>query len=269
MADNYMIKELSFALYCIKKNVQSSSELRTSFLMNIVGMMINNTAFVLLWVFFSQAVGTVGGWGPYDVIGLMGFNAICYGVGFCLFYGIFKLPEYVAGGTFDRFLLSPKSTLFVVMTSSIAVSGLGDIVFGSICLVAFGIIIHATLLQISLALLGIVCASIMFVSLAIASHSVAFFFTDGRSISRALFEVFFTPSMFHGGAYQGVLRIFFIFVVPSLVLGALPAEIMRDISLSKLLMIAVLVPLWGAFSIWIFHRGIRKYESSNLMGFSG
>jgi len=33
-----MFKELYFALYAVKKNIVSSAELRTSFLMNVIGM---------------------------------------------------------------------------------------------------------------------------------------------------------------------------------------------------------------------------------------
>ena len=64
-----MMKELKFALYAIKKNIQSSAELRTSFLMNIVGMSINNTAFIILWGFFVKSVGVIGGWTVADIIG--------------------------------------------------------------------------------------------------------------------------------------------------------------------------------------------------------
>jgi hypothetical protein len=44
------MKELHFALYAIKKNIQNSAELRTSFLTTIIGMAINNSAFLFLWI---------------------------------------------------------------------------------------------------------------------------------------------------------------------------------------------------------------------------
>jgi ABC-2 type transport system permease protein len=55
-----MMREIYFALYAIKKNIQSSAELRTSFLMNVFGMAINNTAFIFLWVSFVHSVGIIG-----------------------------------------------------------------------------------------------------------------------------------------------------------------------------------------------------------------
>src|SRR3990167_859684 len=130
----FMIKELSFALYAIKKNIQSSAELRTSFLMNIVGMTINNTAFIILWGFFVKSVGVIGGWTVADIIGLQGFVAICFGIVFSAGAGIRKLADYTASGAFDRFMLSPKNLLVRIATSSFGVSALGDIVFGIVCL---------------------------------------------------------------------------------------------------------------------------------------
>src|SRR3989338_6542662 len=104
-----MMKELKFALYAIKKNIQNSAELRTSFLMNIVGMSINNTAFIILWGFFVKSVGVIGGWTVADIIGLQGFVALCFGIVFSAGAGIRKLADYTASGAFDRFMLSPKN----------------------------------------------------------------------------------------------------------------------------------------------------------------
>src|SRR3989344_493757 len=233
-----MMKELYFALYAIKKNIQSSAELRTSFLMNIVGMSINNTAFIILWGFFVKSVGVIGGWTVADIIGLQGFVAICFGIVFSAGAGIRKLADYTASGAFDRSMLSPKNLLVRIATSSFGVSALGDIVFG-----------------------------IVFLAAAIAIYSTSFFFTDASSVTGSLFELFLTPSLFHGGAFQGAMRFIFTFAIPSLLIGALPVEIVRDISLGKLLLVGVLAIFWFIVSINIFNRAIKKYESSNFMTF--
>jgi ABC-2 type transport system permease protein len=270
MADNIdMWKELSFGLYCMKKNIQSSAELRTSFLTNVIGMMINNVALLIVWMFFAQAVGQVGGWTAYDMIGLMGFNAISYGAVFSMLGGLRRLPEYTASGAFDRFMLSPKNIIIRVTTSHLSVSAIGDVLYGIVCLVVYAAIIHATLFQFLLACVLIVLVIVVFFSAALVAHSVAFVLTDAISTASVGFELFFTPSMFHGGAFQGALRVFFIFVIPSLLISALPVEVMKNIDISKLALMTVLASLWCWFAIWIFYQGVRRYESANLGGFSG
>ncbi len=262
-----MMKELHFAVFAIKKNIQSSAELRTSFLMNIVGMSINNTAFIILWGFFVKSVGVIGGWTVADIIGLQGFVALCFGIVFSAGAGIRKFADYTASGAFDRFMLSPKNLLVRIATSSLSVSALGDIVFGVVCLGIYAFLIHATIYQILLITLLVIISTIVFLAAAIAIYSTSFFFTDASSVTGSLFELFLTPSLFHGGAFQGVTRFIFTFAIPSLLIGALPVEIVRDISLGKLLLVGVLAVSWFIVSIKIFNRAIKKYESSNFMTF--
>lgn len=262
-----MIKELRFALYAIKKNIQSSAELRTSFLMNIFGMAVNNTAFIILWGFFVKSVGVIGGWTVADIIGLQGFVALCFGIVFSAGAGIRKLADYTASGAFDRFMLSPKNLLVRIATSSFGVSALGDIVFGIVCLGIYAFLIHATIYQILLIALLVLISTIVFLAAAIAIYSMSFFFTDASSVTGSLFELFLTPSLFHGGAFQGVMRFIFTFAIPSLLIGALPVEIVRNISFGKLLLVGVLAVFWFIVSVSIFNRAIKKYESSNFMTF--
>lgn len=264
-----MMRELCFAFYAIKKNIQSSAELRTSFLMNIVGMAINNTAFIFLWAYFVKSVGTIGGWTVADIVGLQGFGALSFGIVFSIARGIRNLPDYTANGVFDRFMLSPKNLLVRVATSAFGVSALGDIVFGVTCLVIYAILIQANLFQILLTVILVVVSTLVFLSAIIAIYSVSFFFTDANPATTSLFELFFTPSIFSGGAFQGVIRFIFTFIIPSLLIGSLPVEVLRDIDVGKLLLIAGLSVVWFFVSIKFFYVAVKKYESSNFMTFGG
>lgn len=262
-----MFKEIRFALYAIKKNIQSSAELRTSFLMNIVGMAINNTAFIILWVFFVQSVGVIGGWNAADIVGLQGFAALSYGIVLSVAPGIRKLPDYVASGVFDKFMLSPKNLLLRVATSSFSASAVGDVVFGIICLVIYVFLIHAGIYQILLILALLILSTTVFLAMIIAIFSASFYFIDAGSVTNGLFELFLTPSLFHGGAFQGGIRFIFTFIIPSLLIGTIPVESVRDLSFVKLGLMVALAVLWLFISMKIFNRAIRKYESSNFMTF--
>lgn len=262
-----MIKEINFAFYAIKKNIQSSAELRTSFLMNIVGMAVNNTAFIIIWVFFVKSVGIINGWTAADIIGLMGFNALSYGIVFSGAAGIKKLADFVASGSFDRFMLSPKNLLVRVATSSFGVSALGDIVFGIACLIIYGLLIQISVAQVFLISLLVFISVLVFLAAAIAIYSASFLFTDANSVTSGLFELFLTPSLFHGGAFQGATRIIFTFFIPSLVVGALPVEITKNLSLGSLFVVGCIAVIWFLLSLKLFSMGVKKYESSNFMTF--
>ncbi|MEI6659943.1 MAG: ABC-2 family transporter protein [bacterium] len=263
-----MFKEIKFALYAIKKNIQSSAELRTSFMMNIVGMMINNSAFIILWVFFVKSVGVIGGWTAADIIGLQGFAALSYGVIFSVAVGIRKLPDYVASGSFDRFMLSPKNLLMRVATSAFNASSAGDVIFGAICIIVYGFLIHATTVQVLFAIALIILAVMVFFAIALIANSVSFFITDASGVvTGGLFELFLTPSLFHGGAFQGVMRFIFTFIIPALLIGAVPVEAIKNISVHQLIVTTVMAFVWLFISIKFFYKAVKRYESSNFMTF--
>ncbi|OGE83869.1 MAG: hypothetical protein A3B23_01290 [Candidatus Colwellbacteria bacterium RIFCSPLOWO2_01_FULL_48_10] len=262
-----MFKELRFALYAIKKNIQNNVELRTSFLMNVGGMAVNNIAFIILWVYFVKSVGVINGWTALDIIALQGFTALSYGLAYFLFAGIRKLPDYVATGGLDRFILSPKNLLLRIGTSWFVPSTLGDTLFGVICLVIYGIITSVTLYQIALMVLLIILSTIIFLGVSTAIYAMSLFFTDPESVTNSLYEIFLTPAIFHGGAFQGATRFFFTFIIPSLLVGALPVEIIRDISMSKLSILVALAIVWLIIPVAMFNKAIKKYESSNFMTF--
>lgn len=262
-----MFNEIRFAIYAIKKNIQGSAELRTSFMMNIIGMAINNTAFLTIWVFFVKSFGTIGGWQAADIVALLGFTTFGFGVVFAALAGFRRLPDCVNSGSFDGFLVSPKNLLVRIATSSFSAAAVGDVVFGAICLVVYAMMIKASLFQILLIVVLLVLAAIVFLAITIIVYSASFYFTDADAVATGFFELFLTPALFHGGAFQGVMRFVFTFIIPSLLIGALPIETVRAASLSSLATIAVLAVLWFLLALLIFRRAVRHYESSNFITF--
>jgi ABC-2 type transport system permease protein len=235
--------------------------------MNVIGMTINNIAFILLWIFFVQSVGVIHGWTAFDIIGLQGFVALSYGVVLSVAMGIRKLPEYVSSGVFDRFLLSPKNVLVRVATSAFGPSAVGDVIFGIVCLGIYATFLPIHFVQMILGFMLIIVSILVFFSCAIITFSVSFYFIDAQNVANGIFEIFFTPALFHGGVFQGVTRFVYTFLIPSLLIGILPVEIVRDTSLSQFALISCLSLMWLVLSVKIFNRAVRKYESANYMTF--
>ena len=90
---------------------------------------------------------------------------------------------------------------------------------------------------------------------------------DGENVSQGLYGMFISTSLYHGGAFTGVLKAIFVFIIPSLLLGAIPVELVKSISLSNICLISVVTILWLILSIVFFYKSLRKYESNNFFGF--
>jgi ABC-2 type transport system permease protein len=261
------MNDVRFALYSIKKNIRSSAELRSSFLMNVFGMALNDIAFIILWIFFVRSVGVVGGWTGAEIIGLMGFSAFSFGVIMSVFRGIFILPDYVASGSFDRFMLSPKNLLLRVATSSFLPSAVGDVIFGLVCLIIYGSLIQIGLPQALLLLLLMLMTCVVFFAVLVIIFSTSFLFIDSYTVTNSIFNLFMGPSLFPGGAFQGAMRFIFTFIIPSLLIGGIPVEILKNASWPTLAVVGSFSAILFALALFIFPKAVRKYESSNFMTF--
>lgn len=263
------MRNLKLAILNIKKNFQNAKELRSAFITSIIGMCINNTAFIFLWINFGATVGNINGWDKYDIIGLNGFCTISFGIVFSFFYGISNIPRYISSGNLDKYLLTPKNTLLKIATSAVSTSAIGDLIFGLICCIIYIFLARLSLIQVLISLVFILTTSIISFAFTLISMSVSFYFMEGDNISMGLFQMFLTPSLYHGGAFNKVLRIIFTFAIPALLVGAIPVEIIKDITLLKMLGILGLSIFWLVVSILFFYKSLKRYESNNFFGFGG
>lgn len=261
------MKNIRLALLNIKKNFRNAKELRSAFITSIIGMCINNIAFIVLWYNFGAMIGTINGWKPSDIFGLYGFSALSYGLVCAFFYGMFNIPTYISTGNLDKYLLTPKNTLLKISTSAISTSAIGDLLFGLICFGIFAFISKLTIVQLLVSVLLMIVASIIFYSFSLICMSISFYLMDGDNVSQGIYGMFVSGSLYHGGAFTGILRVIFIYVVPSLLLGAVPVEIVKNVTLGNVLFIVGLTIFWFILSMVIFYKSLKKYESNNFFGF--
>lgn len=158
------MRNLRLALINIKKNFLNARELKSAFIISIIGMFINNFSFTFLWLYFGKSVGILNGWSPTDIFGLYAISGISYGLVCAFLYGLFNIPSYISSGNFDKFLITPKNTLVKVITSSISTSAIGDLLFGVMCFILFIVFSHLSLFQILVMLFFTFLSTIIFFS---------------------------------------------------------------------------------------------------------
>ncbi len=261
------MRELRFAWRAIRLNLRNSAELRSSFALSALGMALNNVSFIVIWVTFVRSVGNIGGWTAMDIVGLQGFNAMSFGIAFSFCAGFRRMGDVVASGAFDRFMLSPTNLLLRVGTSSFGVSAVGDILFGVVCLAIYCRTLPLEPVTWVAVPVLIASTTAVMAAAAIVAASAAFLFSEPRTAMNSFFELFLTPSLFHGGAFQGAMRFVFTFLVPSLLVGALPVEVLKQQSWGKLLMVSLISAAWLALSFVLFRKAVRRYESANFFTF--
>lgn len=258
---------IRYALLNIKLNIKNAKELKSSFLMTVFGMALNNISFLILWYYFGKTVGELNGWTAVDMFGLYGFTVTSYGMVSSVLAGITDIPKFISLGTMDRFLTTPKNILLKIATSKINTSAFGDLLFGVTCFIIYWVSVKLTLVQLLLSLLLMIICAIITITFTLFSMSVSFYLMEGENVSMGIFGMFLGNSTYHGGAFVGFLRAFFMFVVPSLLVGAIPVEIVKSFDIAKLVLLIILTIFWSVFSVWFFYKSLKRYESTNFFGF--
>ena len=261
------MKSLKLAFLNIRKNIKNAKELKSAFIISIVGMMLNNVAFLFLWYYFGKTVGELNGWKAEDIFGLYAFTTVSYGIVSGFLNGIFSIPTYISTATLDNYLLTPKNILLKIATSRVSTSAFGDLLYGIICFIIFIILRNLSITQILFSILLMILVTVIFYAFCIICMSISFYVMDGQNVSSGFYNMFLSNSLYHGGAFTGILRFVFTFIMPSLLLGAVPVELVNNFTVDKLLIMIIFSIFWLVVAILFFNKSLKKYESNNLFGF--
>jgi ABC-2 type transport system permease protein len=250
----------------IKKNFAAGMAMRAAFALQVLGMMINDTFFLVVWIFFFHIFGRVNGWSATEYLAMLGVNTAGFGIAMSLFYGSAMLPRMVDNGSFDSLLLSPRRLYFRVLTSALKMSAIGDFFFGLALVALYWYFSRASFGAIAELLSLIIPAAVIISNFSLFTSLIAFLLPDSFVISKSAFDVFLSPSLYPGGLFGGALRFIFIFIIPSLAIGGLPVESVMQADWKIYALVWILAIAWTIFTVWALSAAVKKYESGNLTG---
>lgn len=113
----------------------------------------------------------------------------------------------------------------------------------------------------------ILITTVVYFGFSLVCMSTSFYLLDGQNVSEGIYHTFLSNTLYYGGAFTGVLRFLFTFIMPSLLVGAIPVEVIKDFTLQKFLLLTGLSILWLVIEILFFNKSLKKYDSNNLFGF--
>lgn len=250
-----------FAAY-VKTNMQSAMEYRMNFIVQTVGMIVNDLAWLIFWLIFFAKFPAINGWGFNDVVMMLSIVTMSYGI-MTFFFGNFRwMADIIIKGSLDYYLALPKSPLLHMLISRSNFSGAGDFLFG------LAIFIFAVPLNIQFVLLFSVLMAmslLIFLHFAIIIGSLTFFIGGtGKTQDTLLFSIQ-TFSSYPFSSFEGVLKILLLTIIPVGFISGIPVEIMK--SFSPLLMLYMVVATIAIVIVAhiIFRIGLKRYESGNLI----
>jgi ABC-2 type transport system permease protein len=110
---------------CVQIHLKGILQYKVSFLLTVIGQFfISFTSFLGLYFLFEKFQSVKGF--TYEEV-LLGYAAVlmAYAVAECFAYGFKNFSMTISNGQFDRLMIRPRGTLFLVLTSQMEFSAIG------------------------------------------------------------------------------------------------------------------------------------------------
>jgi ABC-2 type transport system permease protein len=256
------MKELPFLLAVWKANLLSAMEYRVAFLTQVIGMMVNNFTYFLIWIIFFNRFQDVRGWGINDMYLTYGVLASAFGLVSLLFGNAFNLSEIISKGRLDYYLSLPRPVLLHTVASRMIASGMGDFTYGFLSYGFSGYFSWDGLLRFVLAT---VLAATVFAAFLILIQSLAFWLGMMSNFSALALNAMLTFGIYPITLFDNYAKLILFTLIPAALMGAVPAEFIRAFTWQTLaqLLIGAVVFLWIAGAI--FRLGLKRYESGSAI----
>lgn len=255
-------KHLSLIWLYFKFNLASSMEYRTSFIIQVFGMMLNNLTFIFFWwVVFGKA-GLIAGYSMKDVMFIWALASSAFGFAHIIFGNMTNVTNIIINGELDTYLLQPKDVYINVLCSRTVISAWGDLLYGIILfLVVYGLNPAHFLLFLSFVLFG----GLLFGSIRATAETMTFFVGNASAISRLVTESMISFTLYPDGIFKDSVRWLFYSIIPAGFIVFFPLKILKEFSLLNLGILIFIDMAYIIFGYWLFRKGLKRYESGNLI----
>ncbi len=244
-------------------NVQAAMEYRVSFWMQILTMVANDSLWLFFWWTYFHQFPLVHDWQVTDIVVLWSVAACGFGISMGFFGNGPRLAALIMNGSLDAYLGMPRYVLLHVCVSASDPTAWGDIVFA---VGAYLLFLHPDLLHLGLFVVMALMVALIFTSFVVIFGSLAFFVGNTETLAQQLLGTLVTFSTYPMNLFNGVVRLLLFTVVPAGFVSFVPLQLLHQFSWLLLGALAGFTTLIVAIAAGLFHLGLKRYESGNLMG---
>jgi ABC-2 type transport system permease protein len=247
--------------------LQTYAEYRgDALLMASSSLLTDGLGLVFLWVIFRQ-IPAINGWTSWEVLLIYGLVVLTGGVTQLFFDGIWTIGSCVYQARFDTFLVRPIPPLLSVLTFWMSPEGIGGLALGgALCGVALAHL-HRDWSPGALVLGSVLVISGIGVRLGVTLIvNCIGFWSSGPlgggtgEVSEPMYDLVRYPLR----VYAPIVRTVLTTAVPLAFVSVMPAAYLsRGLDWGTIVLLGPAVAaIICAYGLWLFHRGIRRYDSS-------
>ncbi len=254
-------KNMKFFVVSLLINLKSVLVYKTSFLVQSIFMVINNSFLVIFWIKIFQNGNEITAFSFNDILSLWSISALAYGITYFFFGGVLNINRYIIDCTMDSYMLQPKSILLNIILSKSDFSAFGDMLFGIIIIV----ISHKeNLFDIILLIFFGIFGSIFFLSTEIIMRSISVWIGDTEKLSERYIHTLLTNfSVYPEQIFPKWIRAILYTIVPAGLLSYLPINLLSNFSILKISIYFICAIIYLFIAIFVFNLAIRNYNSGN------
>jgi ABC-2 type transport system permease protein len=256
------MREFKFLLAVWKTNLLSVMEYRIPFLTQVIGMMLNDFFYFIIWIIFFQQFNEVNGWGLNDMYVTYGVLASAVGLAELLFGNAFNLSEIITSGRLDYYLSLPRPVLLHTISSRMMIVGLGDLCYGYLSYSFSGQFSWDGLLRFTLAT---ILAGIIFTAFLVLIQSLAFWMGVISSLTGFVFNAVITFGIYPITLFDNYAKLILFTVIPAALIGAVPAAFVQNFSWQSLAELLAGAVVFLLMAVSIFRLGLKRYESGSAI----
>jgi len=254
--------QFKISMLSVKYAIMREMLNKTTFLTNIIFMILNNASFIIQWVVLYSLKDNVGGYTFKQVMLLWAIAASTFGIAHFFFKKSFELSDMINTGKLDSFLVQPKNVLLSAITTDVDTSALGDILYGFIMLFICG----TTPLNILLFIIFSICGGFILVAISVILSSLSFWFNKTDVLSDTVNRLMTNFATYPDGIFKGVVKIMLFTLIPVGITSYIPVRLLTEFNFNLFLLIILVTIILIGLAFIIFNKGLKRYSSSNLMG---
>ena len=244
-------------------NLKKEWQYKTSFIMQIIMMILNDLFFVIQWLIIFQLIDNIGGYRFNESLMLFGVAAGGFGIAHTFFDGAWKIKDFVYDGKLDVFLSQPKNVLINVCSSSTQIAAIGDILYSFVVLAIVGAPWHYYLIMIP----AIILSGLLFASVYVTFCSICFWVKRGDAVAKAVEGTVNKVGNYPPAIFSSFAKWLFLTAIPCFFYTFVPVQYMfLTPNIWWILICVGVISLWVLIAFIVFHKGLKRYNSGSLMG---
>ena len=257
------MKTIKLILYFWKLNLFSAMEYRVSFMIQVFSMIINDVFFFLIWVFLFKIFWTIWWLKIWEFMILLSIMIMVFWISHTFFNWYYRISEMIEEWKLDSYMLLPKNLLLRILTSSMNISAIWDIIYALLLML---LIPNISILLILKIIIYATIWSFTFIWFMLIFCSLSFFMWSSRNMLRWAMEGILWPSHYPPWIFEwSFLKYIFMTIIPVYFVVWWWFELVMNFDFFLLLKLifwsSIFVFLW--FST--FYYWLKKYESWNMI----